>query len=247
VEGVLLLAFSSEAFSSEAFVSKVLPSTPWFSALKALVSVLVCIRLTGASFEMLERPEIKAWAVRCSDEVFSDEFPEMERQAMDIASWGENVNVKIPIINTQGHSSLKLIRTLLNEKMKLNVTALFTQNQLDELRNILKPEDDVLVSIFAGRIADTGVDPLPLVKKAVQDFQPLHGSKILWASTREVFNVYQANEAQCHIITCPDGIIQQLKLYGKSLSEYSLETVKGFYQDIQTAGLKLMTHSEFMD
>ncbi len=182
-----------------------------------------------------------------SFEVFSDDFSVMEREARLIYSWGKNVNVKIPIINTQGHSSLKLIRTLLNEKMKLNVTALFTQNQLDELRNILKPEDDVLVSIFAGRIADTGVDPLPLVKKAVQDFQPLHGSKILWASTREVFNVYQANEAQCHIITCPDGIIQQLKLYGKSLSEYSLETVKGFYQDIQTAGLKLMTHSEFMD
>jgi len=174
-----------------------------------------------------------------SFEVFSDEISEMHREARIIASWGKNVNVKIPITNTKGESTIPLIRKCLDEGMKLNVTALFTQEQLNDLRGILKPQDDVIVSIFAGRIADTGVDPMPIMRKAVQDFKGLPGSKILWASPREVFNVYQADEAGCHIITCTDDIISKLKLRGKSLADYSLDTVKMFYADATKAGFKL--------
>ncbi|MGZ3687524.1 MAG: transaldolase family protein, partial [Bdellovibrionota bacterium] len=128
-----------------------------------------------------------------SFEVFSDDFAEMEREANIIGSWGKNVNVKIPITNTKGQPSLPLIRKLLDKGLKLNVTAIFTQAQLDALREILQPKDDVIVSIFAGRIADTGVDPMPLMKKAVQDYRDKTNSKILWASPREVLNIYQAD------------------------------------------------------
>lgn len=174
-----------------------------------------------------------------SFEVFSDEFEEMERQAMIIKDWGSNVNVKIPITNTKSESALPLIRRLLDRGMKLNVTALFTQEQLDGLREISEPKDDVIVSIFAGRIADTGVDPMPLVKRAVQDYGDLKGSKILWASTRETFNIYQAESCGCHIVTVPDNLLGNLKIRGKSLKEHSLDTVKGFYQDSIKAGFKL--------
>jgi transaldolase len=174
-----------------------------------------------------------------SFEVFSDELEAMEREALIIGAWASNVNVKIPITNTQGKSTLPLIRKLLDRGLKLNVTALFTQEQLDGLRAILKPEDDVIVSIFAGRIADTGVDPMPLMKKAVQDFRSKTQSKILWASTRETLNIYQAEQCGCQIITATDDQIAKLSLRGKSLVEYSLETVKGFYQDAKKAGFTL--------
>lgn len=174
-----------------------------------------------------------------SFEVFSDELDQMEREALIIGSWASNVNVKIPITNTQGQSTLPLIRSLLDRGLKLNVTALFTQEQIDGLREILKPQDDVIVSIFAGRIGDTGVDPIPLMKKAVQDYKSKTNSKILWASTRETLNIYQADQCGCHIITATDDQIAKLSLQGKSLSEYSLETVKGFYNDAKKAGFSL--------
>lgn len=181
--------------------------------------------------------EIKDLSI--SFEVFSDEFEEMEKQGRKIASWGKNIAVKIPITNTKKESALKLIRTLADSKIKLNVTALFTQDQVDGLRKILKPEDDVIVSIFAGRIADTGIDPIPLMKKAVKDYQHLTGSKILWASTRETLNIYQADEAGCHIITATDDQIAKLPLHGMSLEEYSLDTVKTFYKDATKAGFNI--------
>jgi transaldolase len=174
-----------------------------------------------------------------SFEVFSDVFTEMERQALVIKSWGDNVNVKIPITNTKGESSLPLIKNLLRRHVKLNVTAIFTQEQLDGLREVLTPEDDVIVSIFAGRIADTGIDPMPLMHKAVQDFRPYPRAKVLWASTREALNIYQADECGCQIITVTDDLIGKLKLYGKSLSDFSKETVLMFYQDAQKAGFRL--------
>ncbi len=174
-----------------------------------------------------------------SFEVFSDEFLEMEKQARKIASWGENVAVKIPITNTKKEPALKLIRTLADAKIKLNVTAIFSEAQLRGLREILKPDDDVIVSIFAGRIADTGVDPFPIMQKAVRDYQDLKGSKILWASPREVFNIYQADQAGCHIITATDDQIAKLNLSGKPLEEYSLDTVKMFYNDANKAGFSL--------
>src|SRR5205814_8775859 len=126
-----------------------------------------------------------------SFEVFSDDFPEMERQAVRISGWGSNVNVKIPITNTRGESSLGLIKRLLGRKLKLNVTAVFTQEQLAGLRALLHPEDEVIISIFAGRIADTGVDPIPLMQGAVSQFKDLPATRILWASPRETLNVYQ--------------------------------------------------------
>lgn len=174
-----------------------------------------------------------------SFEVFSDDFAEMKKQAMIIAKFGSNANVKIPITNTKGEGSYELIRDLLNEGLKLNVTAMTTQEQVDTLRETLKPKDDVIVSIFAGRIADTGVDPMPMMKKAVQDYKDLPGSKILWASPREVLNIYQADTCGVHIITVTPDLLNKLKLYKKDLKQYSLETVKMFYDDAQKSQFQL--------
>jgi transaldolase len=190
-----------------------------------------------AGFARSVLAEIKTHPI--SFEVFSDSLSEMEREALIIGSWGANVNIKIPITNTQGKPTLPLIRGLLDKNLKLNVTALFTQDQIDGLREILQPKDDVIVSIFAGRIADTGVDPMPLMRRAVQDYKHLTGSKILWASPREALNIYQAQECGCHIITATDDQISKLTLHGKSLSEFSLETVKNFYNDAQKAGFSI--------
>jgi transaldolase len=190
-----------------------------------------------AGFAKSVLAEIKTHPI--SFEVFSDELSEMEREALIIGSWGANVNIKIPITNTQGKPTLPLIRKLLDKNLKLNVTALFTQEQIDGLREILQPKDDVIVSIFAGRIADTGIDPMPLMRKAAQDYKHLTGSKILWASPREALNVYQAQDCGCHIITATDDQISKLTLHGKSLAEFSLETVKNFYNDAKKAGFSI--------
>lgn len=174
-----------------------------------------------------------------SFEVFSDEFADMERQALRIGGWASNVNVKIPITNTRGESSLGLIRRLLEKNLKLNVTAVFTNDQLDGLKKILKPQNDVIISIFAGRIADTGVDPMPLMRNAAVQFQELPKAKILWASPRETLNVYQADQCGCQIITATDDLISKLKQHGKALQEFSLDTVKMFYDDAQRAGFSI--------
>jgi transaldolase len=174
-----------------------------------------------------------------SFEVFSDDIHEMEREALIIGTWGPNVYIKIPIMNTKGQATFPLIRKLLDKNLKLNITAILTQQQLDGLREILQPKDDVLVSIFAGRIADTGRDPVPFMKKAVQDYKPKTNSKILWASCRETFNIYQAQECGCHIITATDDQIAKLSMQGKDLFEVSLDTVKTFYKDATQAGFKL--------
>ena len=174
-----------------------------------------------------------------SFEVFSDEFADMEKQARKIASWGPNVNVKIPISNTRGEPSFPLIRRLLDEGFKLNVTAIMTPEQVDRLRAVVQPQDDVIVSIFAGRVADTGVDPIPQMKRAVQAFAALPKAKILWASPREVLNIYQAEACGCQIITATDDVIAKLNLHGKPLADYSLDTVKMFYNDGQKAGFSL--------
>ena len=174
-----------------------------------------------------------------SFEVFSDDFTEMERQAKKIGSWGANVNVKIPITNTKGESALPLIRRLFDQGLRLNITAILPDEQVTSLRKILKPGDDAIISIFAGRIADSGKDPIPAMRKAVQEFRDLPKAKILWASPREVLNVYQAEECGCHIITATDDLIAKLPLKGKPLAEYSLDTVKMFYNDAQKAGFKI--------
>ncbi|MEW6055586.1 MAG: transaldolase [Bdellovibrionota bacterium] len=177
--------------------------------------------------------EIKALPI--SFEVFSDEFSEMERQALEIASWASNVNVKIPITNTKGESSIPLIQRLFSRGLKLNITAILTQQQLDALRETIRPNDDAIISVFAGRIADTGVDPMPVMSRAVRDFSSKPGSKILWASPREVLNYYQAEACGCQIITMTDDLIKKLSLHGRSLADVSLDTVKMFYNDAKKA------------
>jgi transaldolase len=179
-------------------------------------------------------------ALPISFEVFADEFDEMERQAKIIHAWGSNAYVKIPITNTKGESSLPLTRRLLDDGFKINVTAILTEDQFGNLHDILKPDDDVIVSIFAGRIADTGVDPIPAIKTAVELYRDLPRAEILWASCREVLNIFQAEAVGCQIVTVPDEILKKfIGLKGKNLTELSLDTVKMFYQDAQNAGFKL--------
>lgn len=174
-----------------------------------------------------------------SFEVFADEFDEMERQAEKIGTWGHNVNIKIPITNTKKQSALPLIRKLLDKNLKLNVTAIMTDDQISGLREVMKPNDDVIVSVFAGRIADTGLDPMPIMRRTVEMYKDLPKAKILWASPREVLNIYQAEATGCHVITVTDDLLKKLALRGKDLEEYSLETVKMFYNDATKAGFRL--------
>jgi transaldolase len=175
-----------------------------------------------------------------SFEVFSDDFAEMERQALRIAGWGPNVNVKIPITNTKAVTSLPVVRSLLAQGVKLNVTAILAREQWLGLREVMRPHDDVIVSIFAGRVADTGVDPVPLMRQAVEDFRGHPGARVLWASPREALNVYQAEACGCHIITATDDLISKVQaLRGKSLTEHSLDTVRMFHGDAAKAGFRL--------
>lgn len=174
-----------------------------------------------------------------SFEVFSDDFSEMERQANIIASWGTNVYVKIPITNTKGESSIPLIKTLASKKIQLNVTALLTLEQVRAVAEALSPDVPSVVSVFAGRIADTGVDPLPVMREAKDILAANAKAELLWASTREVFNIVQAEEAGCHIITVPNDILKKLDKWGYDLEKLSLDTVKMFYDDGKQAGYSL--------
>lgn len=174
-----------------------------------------------------------------SFEVFSDEFPEMERQAMEIASWGENVYVKIPITNTRQEASYDLVQQLTSKGVKVNVTALMTLDQVREVMQVLNPEIPSYISVFAGRIADTGRDPVPIMAEAVELMKPNRNAELIWASPREVLNVFQANDIGCHVITVTSDIIKKLSLAGYDLGEFSLDTVKMFYNDALAAGFKL--------
>lgn len=174
-----------------------------------------------------------------SFEVFSDDFAEMERQALEIASWGDNVYVKIPITNTKQETCYALVQKLAKQKVKLNVTALMT---LDQVRNVvaaLDPNVPSYVSVFAGRIADTGCDPVPLMTTAVEILKAAPAAELIWASPRELLNIFQADEIGCHVITVTNDILKKLSLVGYDLNEYSLDTVKMFYADAVAAGFKL--------
>ena len=174
-----------------------------------------------------------------SFEVFADEFEEMERQAREIATWGSNVYVKIPVTNTKKLSSASLIKKLSAEGVQLNITAILSLEQVSEVAEALKNGSSSFVSVFAGRIADTGVDPVPLMKRALEILKPVSNAELLWASPREVLNVYQAESIGCHIITATNDILKKLDLKGKDLEEYSLETVQMFFDDAQQAGYRL--------
>jgi transaldolase len=174
-----------------------------------------------------------------SFEVFSDDFLEMERQALEIASWGNNVYVKIPITNTKQDPCYELVKKLANKKVKLNVTALMTLDQVRNVVAVLDPNTPSYVSVFAGRIADTGCDPVPLMTNAVEILKAAPAAELIWASPRELLNIYQADEIGCHVITVTNDILKKLSLVGYDLNEYSLDTVKMFYADAVAAGFKL--------
>jgi transaldolase len=175
-----------------------------------------------------------------SFEVFSDDFETMEREAREIASWGGDTYVKIPITNTGGVTAESLIRKLSAEGFSLNVTAILTLDQVAAVAGAADPAARTIVSVFAGRIADTGVDPVPLMTEAVQMLADLPRAEVLWASPREVLNVVQASACGCHIITATPDIIAKIPLFGKDLQTYSLETVKMFHDDARAAGFKLV-------
>jgi transaldolase len=174
-----------------------------------------------------------------SFEVFSDDFAEMERQALEIAGWGDNVYVKIPVTNTKREPSYELVRKLAKRKVKLNVTALLALHQVRDVVAALNPEVPSCISVFAGRIADTGRDPLPIMAAAVQLLKLNPKAELIWASPRELLNIFHADQVGCHIITVTNDILKKLSLVGFDLDDYSLDTVKMFHNDASAAGFKL--------
>ena len=174
-----------------------------------------------------------------SFEVFSDEIDVMEDQAREIFSWGKNVNVKIPITNTKGKSAVDLVGRLSKRGIICNVTAIFSLKQLNGILNVLDPNTPAILSVFAGRIADSGIDPTFIMRDSVIAAKSKPKASILWASTREIINIFQADAVGCQIITVPHGLLNKFSSIGKSLESFSLETVLGFYEDAKTAGYSI--------
>ena len=172
-------------------------------------------------------------------EVFADEFDEMEGQARSIATWGPNVNVKIPVTNTRGEFAGELIRKLSADGVAVNVTAIMTLDQVRDVTACLAPATPAIVSVFAGRIADTGVDPVPLMAEAVSVLKSRPKAELIWASPRELLNVFHADSVGCHIITVTNDILAKLDMVGKDLKAYSLETVEMFRRDALAAGFSI--------
>jgi transaldolase len=172
-------------------------------------------------------------------EVFADEFDEMERQAMKIASWGKNVAVKIPVTNTRGESAAPLIKKLADKGVVLNITAILTLDQVREVGDALAKDTPAIVSVFAGRIADTGVNPGPMMKESLKILAPKPKAELLWASPRELLNVIEADEIGCHIITATNDILKKVSMIGKDLTEFSRETVEMFRRDAVAAGYNI--------
>jgi len=176
-----------------------------------------------------------------SFEVFADEFAEMEAQAFEIASWGPNVNVKIPVTNTRREFAGPLIERLSRAGVVVNVTALMTPEQVERVTERLDAKTPAIISVFAGRIADTGRDPMPIMAKAVRAMKSKPKAELIWASPRELLNVFQADYVGCHIITATNDILKKLSLVDKDLDQYSLETVEMFYKDARAAGYSIRT------
>ena len=174
-----------------------------------------------------------------SFEVFSDEITEMEKQAYEISKWGKNVNVKIPVTNTKKESTAELIRKLSSKGIVCNITALFTTDQVKEVYDAIDKSTPSILSVFAGRIADTGKDPSDIIKYSVDLVKSKSKTEVLWASTRETLNIFQAEKLNCQIITVPHEILGKLSYLDKNLEDFSLETVKSFYKDSIAAGFKI--------
>jgi transaldolase len=200
---------------------------------------------------LMKKAGIKDYRAFCKDilthikdkplsfEVFSDDFAEMERQALEIASWGSNVYVKIPVTNTKRETCYELVKKLGSKQVKMNVTAIMTLAQVRDVVEVLDPRGPSYVSVFAGRIADTGYDPLPMMTAAVEILKLAPAAELIWASPRELLNIFQADDIGCQVITVTNDILRKLTLVGYDLSDYSLDTVKMFYQDASLAGYKL--------
>ena len=176
-----------------------------------------------------------------SFEVFADDFPSMAEQARTIATWGPNVNVKIPVTNTKGQFAGELLRVLSSEGIVLNVTAIFTLDQVRTVVDALHQETAAIVSVFAGRVADTGIDPIPHMLAAKQILAARPKAQLLWASGRELLNIFDAEESGCDIVTVPNDLLNKLDLVGKDLAEYSRETVQSFYRDAVAAAYQIKT------
>ena len=172
-------------------------------------------------------------------EVFSDEFDEMEQQALEMSKWGKNVIIKIPVMNTRGGSSVDLIKKLSLSGVKINTTAIMTIDQVKSVLPSLEGGPKAYVSVFAGRIADAGIDPVPVMKEILYLLKEYPNIELVWASPREVYNIVQANDIKCHIITVTNDLLKKLPLIGKDLNEFSLDTVKMFYNDAKEAGYKI--------
>ena len=176
-------------------------------------------------------------------EVFADEFDEMERQALTIASWGKNANVKIPVTNTKGAFAGPLIRSLSSQGVVLNVTAIMSPEQVKAVAETLNPHVPAIISVFAGRVADTGRDPVPLMQTCLEALSDRPKAELLWASPRELLNVFQADAVGCHIITATNDLIAKLKLVGKDLDDYSRETVEMFYRDAVASNFRIASQA----
>jgi len=176
-----------------------------------------------------------------SFEVFADDAENMEKQALKIASWGNNVNVKIPITNTTGESMVPLVGRLSQAGVQVNVTAMMTNDQVRATAAVLNPDVPAIISVFAGRIADTGRDPMPAMKEAVDILKDRPKAELLWASPRETLNIFQADQIGCHIITVTNDLLAKLSSTGKDLDQFSLETVQMFFRDAKYAGFTIRT------
>uniref|UniRef100_UPI0005905793 transaldolase n=1 Tax=Clostridium polynesiense TaxID=1325933 RepID=UPI0005905793 len=175
-----------------------------------------------------------------SFEVFSDDLETMEKEARVLGSLGDNVFIKIPVTNTKGESTVPLIKKLSQEGYHLNITAIFTVKQVQEVVDALKPGVENIISVFAGRIADTGADPTDIMKKSSEICKKVQGAQLLWASCREVYNIIEADKCGCEIVTVPNDLLGKLGNLGKDLEEYSLETVRGFFKDASSLGFSVL-------
>jgi len=175
-----------------------------------------------------------------SFEVFADDFETMEKEARKIDGWGKNIFIKIPITNTKGESSIELIEKLSHDGLTLNITAMLTLDQVKDVSNVISPDTKTIVSIFAGRIADTGRDPIPLMKEAVNILKSNSNAELLWASSRELLNIFHAESCGCHIITVTNNFLKKAHLINKDLKVFSLDTVKMFHDDAVSAGYEIL-------
>jgi len=188
------------------------------------------------NFAMQILKKIKTKSV--SFEVTSDSFNEMEKQALEINKWSNNTFIKIPFSNSKGKKTLDLIKLLSAKGLKLNITSVFTYEQAKEVINVLNKNSEAYISVFAGRIADTGRDPIKIIRKCVFSCRKFKKVSILWASCREIYNIFQANDAGCHIITVPHSILKKFSVIGKNLEKYSIETARDFYLDSKDINFK---------